>query len=642
MNLERNKIREVLSALADGDIIPAVEFAESGIEKNPSDAVSIHILGLVAVRMDELLRAHQLFEIAHNTAPDMREHAEALAIILAKLGRIQDSLYFGKLSIALRTYDGVEGLMPAWLGTFEQAFASIHDMPFAARGDDFFAVGDMIGAEENYRRACDLNPSDTTLLRKLVIVRKLLGRNHEAFASSVEIQKGKDATRLDLALGASSMAHMGRFTDALETFEEILSADEADANEFSLYVDALSIDPMSSVESEVLAEKEWDRQFGGPENIRSEFGGYMRSTGSVRIGVVSSNFRWPSDHSGLWSLLTHHAQKGLKFFGYSGNAYDDVMTRRLRGGVSGWTDLCAIDDETAAAIIRNDGIDVLLDLDGHGFGSRNGIFRYRPAPVQLRLAGMPETVGGSAYDGVLGDRVLFEGLPGIDQPGVLSLEAGLFGVPGDIAITDEVAMRPILGTDAPVFGCPIMRHQVVDDWATLMDTLFTTLPEARVILHTDYAGGIPAVEEISEMIDGIEWADRIEFTPINTPYSAYVRMIDVLIEPLPFDAPSIALEALLSGIPVVGSMGDRPTRRKTASLLTGLGLDEWIIRRPEELASICAKSFADKESLKASFAQVVESVQRGSDLDSIRARGNAFVKVVVDFLNSKCPLEDRS
>ena len=71
---------------------------------------------------------------------------------------------------------------------------------------------------------------------------------------------------------------------------------------------------------------------------------------------------------------------------YNNNPFNDVATRRIQGYVDGWVDIREVDDETAAAIIRNDGIDVLVDLDGHGEDGRPMLFTLRPAVTALATA----------------------------------------------------------------------------------------------------------------------------------------------------------------------------------------------------------------------------------------------------------------
>jgi len=89
---------------------------------------------------------------------------------------------------------------------------------------------------------------------------------------------------------------------------------------------------------------------------------------------------------------------------YSNSRDDDDMTARLRGVAHGWRTIVDVSDADADAMIRRDGIDILVDLAGHSAGNRLPLFALKPAPVQAIWLGYLDTSGLVAMDYFLTDR----------------------------------------------------------------------------------------------------------------------------------------------------------------------------------------------------------------------------------------------
>ena len=80
--------------------------------------------------------------------------------------------------------------------------------------------------------------------------------------------------------------------------------------------------------------------------------------------------------------------------------------RDLVRGFDRWVDLADMSDDAAANRIRNDGIDVLVELKGHTVGNRLGIVCRRPAPIQIHYLGFPGTLGLDAISHLVADAVV--------------------------------------------------------------------------------------------------------------------------------------------------------------------------------------------------------------------------------------------
>ena len=144
---------------------------------------------------------------------------------------------------------------------------------------------------------------------------------------------------------------------------------------------------------------EFGKQFGGLQtepllsprsNVRSESG--------LRVGYVSGDFRKHSVAYFFEPLLQHHNSNVVETFCYYNNVPIDEMTERLMATSDHWRSIVGITDSDVANLIRNDKIDILVDLSGHTAKNRLLVFAQKPAPIQVTWLGYVNTTGLSAID----------------------------------------------------------------------------------------------------------------------------------------------------------------------------------------------------------------------------------------------------
>jgi predicted O-linked N-acetylglucosamine transferase (SPINDLY family) len=114
-------------------------------------------------------------------------------------------------------------------------------------------------------------------------------------------------------------------------------------------------------------------------------------------------------------LLAAHDPAVVETICYAHVKREDAVTERLRGLAQGWVSVLGLSDEAAAAGIRADGVDILVDLAGHTAENRMLVLARKPAPVQVTWLGYPGTTGLSAVDYRLTDAVADPDLVADDQ-----------------------------------------------------------------------------------------------------------------------------------------------------------------------------------------------------------------------------------
>jgi predicted O-linked N-acetylglucosamine transferase (SPINDLY family) len=318
----------------------------------------------------------------------------------------------------------------------------------------------------------------------------------------------------------------------------------------------------------------------------------------LRIGYLSADFREHAVAHFLEPVLAAHDRDQFELFAYSHHTAVDAVTRRMQALIPAWRSIVGVRDEQAAAMVRADGIDILVDLMGHTGLNRLPVFALRPAPVQATWLGYPNTTGLSSMDWRLTDAVA-------DPPGMTEAfhSEKLWRLPEVFscfqpsAAAPPVAPLPALSTGRVTFGSfnnfAKITPAVLAAWAQIL----RRVPDASMLLKyrdldSDFmtrsirdAFAAHGVDPRRLTILGDDASDAVHHARYNA--------VDIALDPFPYNGTTTTLDALWMGVPVVTLAGRSHVARVGASQLTSLGCPQWIAATPQEYADIAAQLAAD-------------------------------------------------
>lgn len=382
----------------------------------------------------------------------------------------------------------------------------------------------------------------------------------------------------------------GRLPEAIEAFKKAHELDPSHPYFLSnvVYGHALACSGRAALEE----AKRW--------SLRYEPAGLAAPTPAprkgrrLRIGYVSPDFRHHVDSYFLVPLLRHHDRASFEVWCYSSVHHPDHVTAAIAQHADHWVPITALSDEQAAARIRKDGIDVLVDLKLHSSQRQLGIFALRPAPVQVCWLSYPGTTGLRAMDFRMSD-------PHLDPPGSEATHysertiqlAETFWCYERYGPSPAVAPPPMLARGQVTFGSFNRVAKVSDAVLALWARLLHRVDGARLIVHA--APGGAALRVMSVLAGhGITY-DRIELVGVQTneAYLDTYRAIDVVLDSYPYNGATTTLDALWMGVPVVTLVGPTAGGRAGLSIATNLGLQELVARTPDEYVEIARQLVSD-------------------------------------------------
>jgi len=203
----------------------------------------------------------------------------------------------------------------------------------------------------------------------------------------------------------NTLAFLGRLDEAIASYRRALAIKPDFAQAYTGLFFALSHDDATDAKTLFAEHLRFGRQFDVTPDRQVAHGNVRDPDRAIRVGVVSADLRNHAVARFFEPLLAHLAgSRGLSLHAYYNYAFEDDHTPRLRCYFKDWNPVARLSDSELAQRIRNDAIDVLIDLSGHTAGNRLLTFAQKPAPVQASWMGYPGTTGLRSMDYYIADR----------------------------------------------------------------------------------------------------------------------------------------------------------------------------------------------------------------------------------------------
>ena len=317
----------------------------------------------------------------------------------------------------------------------------------------------------------------------------------------------------------------------------------------------------------------------------------------LRIGYISPDFREHSVSYFLPPLLRHFDGEQFMVFCYA-TGRSDAVTERLRTRRVTWRDLRGRPPRTAARLIAEDKIDILVDLSGHSQDNALPIMAYRPAPVQVSGIGYTNTTGLRAIDYFLSDEICI-------PKGDTAAEAGfverilrlshshLCYAPELIRVMPEAGYEPPMRKNGYVtFGSFNNFAKVTDETLLLWRGILESVRDSKLVIKGKIASIDAGINFAKKRFSMLSYdLTRVEFRPYSPDYLEQYRDIDIALDTAPYNGGLTTCEALYMGVPVISLRGRTHGSRFGASILTNAGVRELVaendinyVRRAVQLA----------------------------------------------------------
>jgi protein O-GlcNAc transferase len=523
-----------------GAMHAAIQCYQQLIARHPTNAQAYFAIGLIFKRQNKLIDAADWLQRAINFNPHFAEAHYHLGDVFRKQQRWQ---------LAGEQYQQTLAVQPNHLEAH-------HNLGVILEKQDKFTA-----AEACYRKAISLAPTTAA----------------ESYAGLAQILKNQ-----------------GVIADALAHYKSALTI-KPNVEIFHNWLYALNLSPEIDLTTQFIEAQKFNEQYAKPLIVQQQplVNSRKSAKKTLKIGYVSPDFRQHSVAFFIEPILAHHDPEQFEIVCYYNQLQNDQMTRRLKSYVKHWFDCYHLSDQALAEKIRQDNIDILVDLAGHTADNRLLVFARKPAPIQVTYLGYPTTTGLTTIDYRITDHY-------VDVAGVndrvseipVKLPNSYFCY-SPLPDSPPINELPALTQPNITFGSFNNYAKITPQIKALWANLLQQLPHAQLLLKAKSLSDEKTLQQLQAEFAqlGIESQRLIiaNYTSSQYEHLTIYHQIDIALDTFPYNGATTTCEALWMGVPVVTLVGEKQASRMGLSILSTVGLNDLIASTPTEYLEISIK-----------------------------------------------------
>jgi len=584
------KFNEGLLLHRNGQLAQAQAIYQQVLQLMPRHFETLHLLGVLAGQKNDLDQAVEWFGKAIEVKPDFAATHAGRGHALSQLKLYQDAAESFRKAIAISPASAelhfnhgiaLYQLMQhrAAIESFDRAIVLQPDIAatYNNRGLALNACKQHQAAIDSYDRAIAIRSDHAAFHYNRGLALNALQRYHEAIASfdrAIAIDPDYSYVSGERLYSKIRICDWRNASgDVLELATRVQRNDPVTAP-----FQVLAVSPSLTLQRKVatLYVKE-----NHPANQQLGLIRKRHRQKKIRLGYFSADFRSHAVAYLAAGMFEQHDKARFELFAFSfGPNSDDEMRQRIAAAFDHFIDVRAHTDKEVAQLARRLEIDIAVDLSGFTQGHRLGIFSYRAAPMQVSYMGYPGTLGADYMDYLIADPTL---IPAASRVGysekIVYLPHSYQANDDKRKISDKVFSRQDLRLPETgfVFCCFNNNFKITpatfDGWMRILQRVDDS------VLWL-FEGNRVAVDNLRQQAQhrgiAVERLVFAQFMPLLPEHLARLRIANLFLDTLPYNAHTTASDALWAGVPVLTCTGETFASRVAASLLNAIGLPELI------------------------------------------------------------------
>lgn len=414
---------------------------------------------------------------------------------------------------------------------------------------------------------------------------------------AVEVEGGEDSYYLRIYeyMGTAAL-HLGRYEEAMEAYGKAVKYTETGSDDYwrisSKWGNIISLLELNDEE----VKEKCGEYISALEGVRPLVMGREKNgkSGKTRLGVLTDCFCRHELFASVFGLIFCYDKKQFEVYCYHVGRLEDDFTDAIRSQADGFVNVAELSCRQVAERIRNDGVEVLIDLTGYGLADALPVFAYRPASMQIGGPARLLLGGSVCFDYILTDDVINFGTD--NGMGLWTLPCAY-----SYAMRDDIPpsrRAPVMERGFITFGVVAHYYQINDNMLALWREILEKLPDARLVVRTEEFVEKAMIVETEERLSslGFDMGRVLMEGALGDSLPRYLDM-DILLCPYPSIPCGKLLDALYMGVPAVTMYGAREDTRLGLSILSRVGLENLAVDSLEKYVAQAISLANDRDKL---------------------------------------------
>jgi predicted O-linked N-acetylglucosamine transferase (SPINDLY family) len=300
----------------------------------------------------------------------------------------------------------------------------------------------------------------------------------------------------------------------------------------------------------------------------------------IRVGYLSADIGDHATSHLLVGVLENHNKDKFEIFCFD-NGQDDGsdLRKRIEATVDNIISIKNLDDNTAAQLIYNNKIDVLVNLNGYFGAHRNNVFAKRPSPIQINFLGFPGTLGAEYMDYIIADKIV------LPEEDVIYYAEKVIYMPHSYqpndrnqTINHNIFSKSDLGLpeDSFVFCCFNNAYKITPEVFDVWMNILRNVDKSILWLLEDNSRTSTNLRQEAELRNVA--SERLIFAP-RIPHKEHLARhthADLFLDTFPCNAHTTASDALWTSLPILTCSGRTFPSKVTHSLLLAMNTPELV------------------------------------------------------------------
>jgi len=555
------------------EIIKAVENYKRSIKIDPNYAQAYNNLGTALHRLDKISEAIESYRKAIDIKKDFAESYNNLGNALRDLKKPKEALDYLQKAIQLKL-------------DYAEAYNNL--------GSIYIDLGHKQDAIDSFKKAIKIKPNFADAYNNLGLLLSDLAEFDQALTNynkAISLQPNNEKFFNNLG---NLLNDLKRFNEAADAFDKAIKIKPDYVKAYSNLLFGLNYKIDFDPQLYLSIAKKFRKNCKLLKREIPKKYNYEKATKKIKLGFVSADF---GNHPGGFftlSTLRELRKKNFELIAYATTTRKDEISHYFRSLFTKWHSVEKRSDEDVIKQILDDGVNILIDSQGHSDKNRLPIFMYKPAPVQITWLGQGST-GIHEIDYFIGSPHI---TPSEEDKNYVEKVLRLPEISQCFTTPDfdlEINELPAKKNNFITFGCFNKLTKINDQVISLWSKILLSVPNSKLLLKNKFLDNNKVAKDISEKFEKLNInKERLLLRGESNSRKKALEVfheIDIALDPFPFQGNTSTCESVWMGVPVLTLKGDRYLFHFGESINSNLNMSDWIANSQEEYV-VKAKKFS--------------------------------------------------